>query len=114
MKKTVAFIVCLFIAFGLLHAQDQTLSTHNKKAIKLFEDASKYYDSHQNMNAIALLLKAIKEDSNFVEAQFLLGDAYDDMNQYEQAIHQYQDVIRINQNFFPNIFFDIGKLEVNV
>ncbi|HTA27183.1 MAG TPA: tetratricopeptide repeat protein, partial [Bacteroidia bacterium] len=102
MKKVFALIFCLFCLFGMLYSQERQYTTHNKKAIKLFEDATKYYDTHQNENAIALLIKAIKEDSNFVEAQFLLGYVYDDMNQYEPAIHQYQEVIRINQNFFPN------------
>ncbi len=111
MKKIVALLCCVFCAFNLTYSQERPLSTHSKKAAKLFEDASHYYDSHQNENAIALLLKAIKEDSNFVEAQGLLGYVYDDMRQYESAIHQYAEVIRINPNYFPNIFFDIGKLE---
>lgn len=116
MKKLIALLlaICyqLLANSYMLHSQEQPLSSHNKKAIKLYQEASQYYNAGQNANAIELLKKAIKEDSNFVEAQGILGYIYDDMGDDTDAIKQYATVIRINPNFFPNIYFDIGKLQL--
>ncbi len=112
MKKAFFLSLALLFAASQLFCQDRPLSTKSKKAAKLFEDASRYYDAHQNANAVELLKKAIKEDSNFVDAQGLLGYLYEDMHQDQDAINQYIKVIRINPNFFPNIFFDLGKMQI--
>jgi outer membrane protein OmpA-like peptidoglycan-associated protein len=114
MKKAVTFLIVLFCSCNLLFSQEPVLSTHNKKAAKLYDEATKFYDTRQNENAVELLKRAINEDSNFIEAQGMLGYIYDDIGLDEQAIHQYAEVIRINQNFFPNIFFDISKLELGL
>jgi cytochrome c-type biogenesis protein CcmH/NrfG len=51
------------------------------------------------------LKKAIKEDSLFIEAQGMLGYNYDDLNDANDAIAQYNTVIRINPNFSEFLSF---------
>ncbi len=112
MKKILSLISFLCCFCTLLHCQQVVYSTQNKKAIKFYEDATKYYDVNNNESAIALLQKAIREDSNFVEAQGMLGYIYDDMDKNEEAIEQFSKVLRINPRFFTNIYFDIARLEL--
>jgi len=112
MKKILAFLFCLYCTSVILYAQQEPTTTNNKKAAKLYEEAGTYYSANQYDKAIDLLKKAIKEDSNFVEAQGMLGYIYDDMGHNEEAIVQYTTVIRMRPDFFPNIFFDLGKLEL--
>ncbi len=114
MKKAFSTVFFLFCSVGLIYCQDsQPMGTTNKKAIKLYNDAASYYDVRNNEAAIDLLKRAIKEDSNFVNAQGMLGYIYDDMGNEDAAINQYRKVIRINPKFFPNIFFSLGKLEMD-
>jgi uncharacterized protein (DUF486 family) len=42
MKKTFAILLALFCTFSLLYSQQQPLSTHSKKAAKLYEEAANY------------------------------------------------------------------------
>jgi outer membrane protein OmpA-like peptidoglycan-associated protein/Tol biopolymer transport system component len=112
MKKSVVLVFSLFCLCSLLYSQPRTYSTQNKKAIKLYENAAECYDNSNNTGAIELLKKAIKEDSLFVEAQGMLGYIYDDMDDDDDAIKQYNTVIRINPSFFPNIYFSDGKLQI--
>lgn len=97
----------------LLYSQEMHYSTQNKKAIKFYEEASKYYDTRQNASAVEFLKKAIKEDSLFIEAQGMLGYLYEDMGYDSAAIIQYSIVIRINPHFHPAIFFDLGRLQLD-
>ncbi len=112
MKKAFVLLFSLLCASGLLLSQDGPVSTKSKKAAKLYEEAKKYYDARQNDNAVELLKKAVKEDSNFIEAQGMLGYVYQDMNKGEEAIGAFKEVIRINPGYFPNIFYDVAKLEL--
>src|ERR1700722_5888650 len=112
MKKIVACIFSLCCICNLLYGQQEPTTTNNKKAAKLYDEAANYYSSNQGEKAIDLLKKAIKEDSNFVEAQGMLGYIYDDLGNEDEAIKQYKTVIRINPGFHPEIYLDAGRLEM--
>ncbi len=114
MKKRIVFLFFLISSFGFLYGQIEPKTTQNKKAAKLYEEAANYYSANQYEKAIDLLKKAVREDSNFVEAQGMLGYIYDDMGNENEAIKQYTTVIRINPGFFPNMYFDAGKLELGM
>lgn len=112
MKKTIAFVLSFYFTIGMLYCQQEPTTTNNKKAAKLYEEAGAYYSSNQGENAIALLDKAIKLDSNFTEAHYLLGYIYDDMGNNKEAIKEFREVLRINPSFHLKIYFDIGRVEL--
>lgn len=112
MKKSTATLFLLFFFCGVLYSQEETYTTQNKKAIKLYKEAAGYYNANQNSEAIEALKKAIREDSAFVEAQGMLGYIYDDMEDDSDAIVQYNTVIRINPSFHSDIYLSAGRLEL--
>ncbi|MDB5274221.1 MAG: yiaD [Chitinophagaceae bacterium] len=76
MKKL--FLSVLFFLFLTLSsfAQQITLSTKNKKAIKYYELAESYTQGRHFDPAIEALENALKEDDQFIEAYFKLGGIY--------------------------------------
>jgi outer membrane protein OmpA-like peptidoglycan-associated protein len=112
-KKIFIGIFLLFSFITPSLAQDQPLSSKNKKAIEHYNEGLKFYDSRDNDDAEQAFLKAIKEDGSFIEAHMLLGYVYSDEGKTEEAIKQIQAAIDINPNFFPNAYFSIAQLQVS-
>ncbi len=81
------------------------------KATKFYKKAKSFYISRDYSNAEKFLNKAIRSDTNFVEAWLLLGDIYYDTKRTEQSILSYEKAIRIDPDFFPDILYIAGKLE---
>ncbi len=97
-----------FSAFG----QDEPLTSTNKKAIKHFNEGKLAYQNHQDQEAIKAALLALKEDSLFMEAHFLLAQAYLQVDKFEGAITEFKKVIAINQNFSHLAYSVVGKLDL--
>lgn len=113
MKTQLLIILsCLLIVFSCKAQENYT--TKNKKAIKLYENATKYYDAKDNEKAKAELEKALEKDPNFIEAYMLLAGVYTDMRLYEKAIEQFDKSFNINGNFFPNNYFSAGAIELKI
>lgn len=102
----------LFFLTNFLFSQNNNYSTESKKAINHFEEALKYYDAKQNIKAKEELEKAIKTDDNFIEAHILFADIYTDLGDVENAIAEYKKAIKINPDFFPNLYYSLGKIEM--
>ncbi|MBL4586924.1 MAG: PD40 domain-containing protein [Flavobacteriales bacterium] len=95
------YLLFLAISFCTMDVSAQMdYSTKSKKAIKYYKEALRFYDVKRSSEAIELLKKAIKADENFVEAHTISGDCYTDLNDYENAIIEYQKVVDINPNYF--------------
>jgi outer membrane protein OmpA-like peptidoglycan-associated protein len=109
--KYLLFIILLFpvVAF----CQPAYTST-NKSAVKNYEAATKYYDSYKNSEARAELEKAIKKDPAFIEAYILLANVLIDLRDYEGAIEQYKTALSVNPNYFPNNYYTLGNIELNI
>ena len=77
-------MVRLFFAFFLLltslSVSSQELSTKSKKAIEAFEEANQLSRRRQYSEAIGRLKYAIEKDENFVEAYYLTGVFYKQIN----------------------------------
>lgn len=75
MNKIRSYSFCLFTLASTL-CFSQTLSTKNKKAIDLYNEADNYRVRGQLNQAIKLLKQAIDKDGKFEEAYFRLGIVY--------------------------------------
>ncbi|HTB08034.1 MAG TPA: OmpA family protein [Bacteroidia bacterium] len=111
-KKLFLSLFFLFCAFSYSNAQEETLSTKNKKAIQNYYEGQKFYDGRMNSDAEQAFLKAIKEDGNFVEAHMMLGYVYSDEGKVEDAIKQIQTALELNPNFVPTGYFTLARLEI--
>ncbi len=108
-RSVLVFITFLFLV--QLTSAQITYSTKNKKAIKYFDQAMEYFQTKEMEACESSLLKALKEDDQFTEAHLLLGQIYDEQKKYELAIRSYNNVIDIDPDFFPNIYFTLADDE---
>jgi outer membrane protein OmpA-like peptidoglycan-associated protein len=77
----------------------ESIYTNNKKALTLFDKA--IYDQAQKKpeDAIIKLNKAIKLDTNFLEAYYMLAELLEKKNEKELAIKNYEKAFEIDSNF---------------
>jgi len=118
MKNKISFFLVLaFLGFllpGFVLAQPTTYTSTSKGAIKNYEAATKYFDLYQNDKALEELDKATSKDPAFIEAYILKANIFVDKMQYERAIEEYQKALEINPNFFPNNYYTLATIELNI
>ena len=113
--KTTLLLLMITLLSNIVFAQKDTqLSTKSKKAIKYYNNATHFYDLRDNIPCIEELNKAVKEDSNFIEAYFLLAAVYNDLHKKEDAIIAYQKAIAINENFYSGALFALANLQLSI
>ena len=102
------FIMIQFPSF----AQTKRYTTESKAAIRNYENGLHAYDSKDFEKATKELQQAISKDEKFVEAYILLASVYEDINQYEKAIEQYNKSFAVNERFFTNNYLRVAALEI--
>jgi tetratricopeptide (TPR) repeat protein len=56
-----------------------------------------YYFMRQNERAIEQLKKTLELDSNFILARMFLGETYEQMQMFDQAIAEFERAVLISQ-----------------
>lgn len=115
MKKLLLFSL-LFITFYNCKAQlpPGEYTSVNKKAISLFENALKSYNSRNDEKAKEEAAKAIEKDPIFIEPHFLLAQIYSEAGQKQEAINEYVKALEINPKFDKKTYFLLAELEVSI
>lgn len=98
----------LFCFVSIVFAQE--LSTKDKKALKLFDDAQTAYTYNELEGAVQLLEMAIQRDTNFVEAYIFLGEVYTKMKKLKEAVAIFEKSIAIRPNYINQVYFALGTL----
>ncbi len=88
------------------------LHSSSKKAISHYNSALSNYRLMDYEGAKKEVDAAIQGDSEFIEAYLLKSEIYTDLKDYPLAIESYKNVIRIDDNFFPSSYYNIGRLMV--
>ncbi len=114
-RGIIAALALVFLLPALSAAQKgYEFRTKSKEAVKRFKRALYYYENRDNLKALEELDAAVKIDSNFVEAQMLLGDVSADMGEHHNAVSHYRAAIRVDPEYFPQNFFNLAKSEMQV
>ena len=115
-KNFSLIIFLLIIQQSLCNAQPlgYELSTKSKKAAKLYEAATKAFDSYDYEGTISKLNKAVDVDPRFYEAYLLMGEVYVEKKQTNKAIEAFKKTISISPDCFPPIYLNLGNLEFNL
>ena len=113
MKIAVLLVLALCLP-ALLGAQQQTrYSSSNKEAVKYFATAYQNLDEHLYDEAIQNSLKAISEDSKFIEARLLLADLYRMKRMYKPAVEQYAKAISLSPEFNRGVYLKAAEMEIH-
>jgi outer membrane protein OmpA-like peptidoglycan-associated protein/tetratricopeptide (TPR) repeat protein len=108
-------VIILVVVGGYCYGQPQMpVSTKSKKAEELYKSALEqlgllYYD-----RAIYYLNEALKHDSNFIDAFFLLGQIYTDIQDDSLAIEFYKKGIVLNPDYYPPVYSEMATIEFNI
>ena len=108
-------IAIIFLALGLFGATmfaQEVKTSKSQKAIRFYQAGMSEYRMGEYLEAEELLLKAIKADTNFQEAYFVIAELYWDAKNYEQAIKMYNKALVINPEFYPQGYVNKGDLEL--
>lgn len=111
MKYFFIVLISIFIA-GTQSCDAQKLSSHSRKAAKLYEEAHSHLTFGHYHEADESLQKAVKIDPSFYEAYLLLGDLHADLNENDMAIRYYNKSIELNADFYPPAHYYVGKLYI--
>lgn len=115
MKKTLVLFLSVFLLFSCkAQLPPGEYSSTNKKAISIFENALKMYQSGKDDDAMEQLNKAIEKDPNFIEPHLLLAEIWQVKRQPEKAIDEYAKAITINPSFNLSNFYNIATLEIGI
>ena len=114
--RTSNYITIFFIlTLSLLQAQQTVapgqLTSTDKKAIKLFNEAKRFYDGRQDGKAEESLKKAIKQDKNFMEPHMLMAAICLVQNRQKERAEHLQRAIELGPNFFVENYFFLAETE---
>jgi outer membrane protein OmpA-like peptidoglycan-associated protein len=111
---TILLIALMALASCKAQLPPGTYSTTNKKAISIFENAFKLYQSGKDDDAAKELERAIEKDPNFIEPHLLMAEILQTKKQTEKAIDEYTKAITINPGFNWSNFYNIAILEIGI
>jgi outer membrane protein OmpA-like peptidoglycan-associated protein/tetratricopeptide (TPR) repeat protein len=112
LKNLIAIALFFSTFFGLSQSSlpPGEYTTKSKSAIKHFEEGLKYYQARNVADAEKELLKAIKDDDNFIEAHGAFAQLKREKMELEQAEIHYKKAIDINPKFKARTFYDYGEV----
>ena len=111
MQKIILLITLfLFLFHGNVLSQPRELTTTNKKAMASYKAALEAYDKYDYKTAEKNLKDAISHDDQFIEAYLILSQIYMETKLPEEAIVAAEGAIRINPDFFPNLYINLGNM----
>ncbi len=105
-------VLSTFFAIAIGVSAFSQLHSNSKKAISNYNSALSNYRLMDYEGAKREVDAAIEKDSDFLEAYLLKSEIYTDIKDYSTAIESYKNVIRIDENFFPSAYYNIGRLMV--
>ncbi|MCL2074193.1 MAG: OmpA family protein [Marinilabiliaceae bacterium] len=107
-------IITIFVCVTtLMSAQKNRLTTKNKGAILLYEQAMNDFGKGNSGSAIANLNNAIVKDGKFIEAYLLLGDIYNNRQEYLKEMDILKKALIVDSTFFRTTYFNIGNAAFN-
>jgi len=109
--KKIILILLLFLGIFNSQAQNSDLSTDNKKALKHYRNAEYSFNRSDLEASKESLNEAVHKDPEFIEAWLFLGDVYNELDNYIEAINSYNHAINISPYYFPYAYYIIGNLE---
>jgi len=111
-KKVLFTLVILIFSFSISFAQ-RRLHSDSKRAIKYYDEGLKYYNLFEFPLAIESMNKSIKIDKNFIDAYLVLAEIYMDNGNNKKAISTYDKCIKIDADYFPGIYYNLGDLNLS-
>ena len=89
-----------------------TSVAQTKKAQKLFDSGMSFFDSYDYENALAFFKQSAEKDPSYPDPHMMIGMVYVEQKRFQEAIESYKTAIQIDPFFFPNIYEELGQLNL--
>lgn len=109
MRKIFLYLILLISTTAMA----QQLSTTNKKALKLYGTARTYYLNQDFANTEKYTRAAIKKDSMFIEAYYLLASSYDLRDMQEQNLSVWETCVRKTGHLQPIVYLYLANEQLS-
>jgi outer membrane protein OmpA-like peptidoglycan-associated protein len=112
--KSFRIIIIAFVLIFITNSNSfsQKYSTKSAKAIKKFTEALDFYQHYQYSEAISSAKSALKSDSMFVEAYFLLSDVYGQIGDLTSEIKVLRKAVKLNPEFSKFAYINLSRVEL--
>lgn len=107
--KNIVLILFLAATLPALAQDFYTVKNVSKKALKCFTEAKEKLLENKEEEAEKLFLKAIVQESKFLDAYIQLGNFYFRKKMYDKATQQYEKAYEISGKYDARLPFYIGE-----
>ncbi|MDP2338734.1 MAG: OmpA family protein [Bacteroidota bacterium] len=105
MKKYLALLFMLIYSL----AYGQSFSSGEKKALKLFEQATFAYESKLFGKSLRILDEVLAIDSSFLEVYLMKSDIYQEMDSIPLQIKSIEAALKLNPIKNPKLYYVLGN-----
>jgi len=110
-RLTLVFLLFLQLFRAQQNLPPGQLTSTNKKAVKLFNEAKRFYDGRQDGRAEEALKKAIRQDQNFMEPHMLMAAICLVQNRQKERAEHLTRAIEIGPAYFVENYFFLAETE---
>lgn len=101
MRSFLSLLLFCSIATAAFAQPNKTYSIKDKKAIKQYEEALADYQMHDLVGTQLKMEALVKSKPDFIEAQFMLAQVYDEQGHTEKAIEPLKAALALDEAFYP-------------
>jgi len=107
-------LLSIFLTMNLTNSSAQKYSSNSSKAIKKFTQALEYYQHYQYNEALLSAKSALKSDTLFLEAYYLLSDIYGQTGDTGEKIRTLQKAVSINSEYSNFAYLNLARAELSI
>lgn len=110
MKKLILIFTFFLFCFNYGYTQDfHNLNTATKKALKLYSDGKELLNEQKDAEAIKPFEQSVIEDPIFIDAWLILGELYNETQQYEKAITAFETSFTLKPDARSSAYYFVAE-----
>ena len=94
-------ILSLLISIPVFSQPNRTYTIKDKKSIKAFEEALDAYNQFNYEKALTAMEALVNNKPDFIEAQLMLAQLYDETGDTEKAIDPLKKALALDERYYP-------------
>ncbi len=104
MKQPIFFLICLFLSIA------PSIQAQETAAVKYYRDGEIALLEEQPKKALRLFKKAARENPDLAAAYRGMGVACEMLNDFEQAVNHYEEVLAMDSMFSRLLYYQLGEV----
>ena len=110
MKKLILIFNFFLFCFNYGYTQDfHNLNTATKKALKLYSDGKELLNEQKVAEAIKPFEQSVIEDPIFIDAWLILGELYNETQQYEKAVTAFETSFTLKPDARSSAYYFVAE-----